>query len=347
MKALGPLAVTAVMPVYNGARYLEQSLASITAQTIAPHEVIVVDDGSADESAEIVERFAAAHPELAIRLHRQANAGQSAARNHAVSMASGELIAFIDQDDQWTKDHLELLTVPFAQDEKIGFAYGDFDEIDGEGSWVVRGYIAAHEVVHPRNSVIQWLASDTMVLPSSAVVRRSAFLGVGGFDPRLVGYEDDDLWVRLFRAGWTSRFVEQSVTAFRVHPESSSRRGSFRESRVIFFEKFSALIPDAPEIHRYYVSDVLLPRIVRSALAEYLGHLRAHRDSEALAVADTIDRVFEIHPSRVLRSRERWLLRRPSMARVMLRSLRSIRTSMPVRLNPGRRLREGYHEWSG
>ncbi len=343
----GSLSVTAIIPVFNGEAYLESAVASVAVQSTPVQQLIIVNDGSTDHSRELIDelavRFASA---FNIRVLHQENSGQSAARNAAAAVATGELLAFLDQDDRWHEQHTSRLAAPFETRPTLGFCYGDFDEIDGDGNWVVRRFLEAHQVEHPRSTIMQWIRSDTMVLPSATVVRRSAFEHVGGFDPTLIGYEDDDLWIRLFRAGFTSHYVERSLTVFRVHGASSSSRASFRESRVRFFRKIAGLLPDAPEIRRYYVTDVLLPRLIRAALAEYLANLRAGRHDEARAVADTIDEMFAGTRSSLLRRRERWALRHPRLIRRWLRWRRALTKSLADRMNPGRRLRDGYHEWT-
>ncbi|TPX03497.1 glycosyltransferase family 2 protein, partial [Schumannella luteola] len=263
----GLASVSVVVPVYEGTRHLPEALGSVLAQTVPPLEVIVVDDGSTDGSASLVEAFAADHPQLAVRLIRQENRGQSASRNRAAAEAGGELIAFLDQDDRWYPDHLERLAAAFAKPD-VGLAFSDFDEIDGDGHLVVRRFLRSAGIAHPRSSIVDWIASDTMILPSAAMVRASAFHGVGGFSEDLVGYEDDELWIRIFRAGWRSRYVDRPLGVFRIHAGSSSTRSSFRRSRVIFFRRVSAMLPDSVELRRYYTSDVLLPRLVTATLAD-------------------------------------------------------------------------------
>ena len=93
---------TVVMPVYNGEKYIAESLNSVLAQTYPPAQVIVVDDGSSDDTARIVEGYGSQ-----VQLVRQANQGQSAARNRGVSLAKTEWISFSDQDDLWLSHHLE------------------------------------------------------------------------------------------------------------------------------------------------------------------------------------------------------------------------------------------------
>jgi glycosyltransferase involved in cell wall biosynthesis len=132
--------IVAIMPLYNGARWVEEAIHSVLAQTLRPNEFIVVDDGSTDGGPEIVERLAAKHQ--LIRLMRKANGGQSAARNFAVRHLTSAFIALIDQDDRWYLDHLADLMCA-VRDHKglpLGWVYSDFDDIDDSGHLVRRGF---------------------------------------------------------------------------------------------------------------------------------------------------------------------------------------------------------------
>ena len=97
--------ISAVIPLYNGSKFIEAALQSVFAQTIAPREVIVVDDGSTDQGPALVKAMAERYP---IVLLSQPNGGQSAARNFGVAHSTGELIALLDQDDIWYPPHIEL-----------------------------------------------------------------------------------------------------------------------------------------------------------------------------------------------------------------------------------------------
>jgi glycosyltransferase involved in cell wall biosynthesis len=328
------LTVSAIIPIYNGARDLATAISSVLAQDVLPNELILVDDGSVDASLKVAAAALAGAPDgLAVTILSQSNAGQSAARNAAAAAATGELLAFLDQDDTWYPDHIRRLSERFVERPTLGLCYGDFDEIDDSGAYVVRGFRRAHVVRHPRSSIVEWIATDTMVLPTASIVRASAFQQVGGFDADLIGYEDDELWIRLFRAGWTSSYLPRSLSAFRVHAGSSSRRATFRESRVTFLRRVAAALPDSPELRRYYVSDLLLPRLLRSALDDYLAELRMHRPAEARAVAQSIDELLAGTGSRYLSKGERRLLHRPSLARVVLRLRRALVTPIDKRLD--------------
>ena len=124
------LSVAAVIPLYNGGRYIEAALRSVLAQTALPDEIIVVNDGSTDDGPAIVAKFCETHP---ITILTKPNGGQSSARNMGVAHAKSDLIAFLDQDDIWYPTHVAELSRPFEQDERAGVVYSNVDEIDDAG----------------------------------------------------------------------------------------------------------------------------------------------------------------------------------------------------------------------
>jgi glycosyltransferase involved in cell wall biosynthesis len=328
--------VSVIIPVFNGASHLADAVESVVIQTLAPHEIIFVDDGSTDSSAAILAALQGAHGEnLPITILTQSNGGQSASRNLAVGVATGDLLAFLDQDDLWHADHLLRLSEPFALQATLGLVYGDFDEIDIDGRLVTRHFIATHGLAHPKLSAVAWIKEDTMILPTASLVRTSAFRAVGGFDPQLQGYEDDDLWFRLFRAGWESEYVPDSLARFRVHGLSSSRGASFRQSRMRFFRKVAAELPDDDRLQRYYVSDVLVPRLVRSNLGDYRAALATGEWSEARDIARAINQLFDGSRSGFLRGYKRRLLRFPRLTRFAM----SLRRASSGGVDPRQRLR--------
>jgi glycosyltransferase involved in cell wall biosynthesis len=265
-----PLDVSAILPVYQGRRHLRHAVDSVVDQTTPPAELIVVDDGSTDDDLDFLNGLAAPFP---IRIARQANAGQSAARNAGVQLATGDLVAFLDQDDIWLPEHLKTLCGPFETDPAVAWSYGEFDEIDSDGRVVTRSYLRQNAVAHPKNSLAECLAHDLMVPPSASVIRRDAFIEVGGFDERLRGFEDDDLYVRAFRSGWEFSFQRTPVTRFRVHQESDSDGPNFVASRRRYAEKLQDTVRDDRRTGRYYLSDVVSPRFFHASLDDYVRHV--------------------------------------------------------------------------
>ena len=111
--------VSAIIPVFNGERYLAHALESILAQTYRPLEILVVDDGSTDRSAEVAHRFGPA-----IRYIYQANAGAGAARNRGIALSTGDFVAFLDQDDLWAPDKLACQMDVLRADAPVGMVFG-------------------------------------------------------------------------------------------------------------------------------------------------------------------------------------------------------------------------------
>lgn len=307
--------VAVIVALYNGAPFVLGALASVFVQTMQPSQVIVVDDGSTDGSAEVV-----AASEFAERVHlvQRPNGGQSAARNTGLGLVTAPFVAFLDQDDIWYPDHLEAL-VPLMADPAVGWAYSDFDEIDGNGLLVTRGFHRAHGLGHPRLSLADLIGQDMMVLPSAALVRTQSLRDVGGFDENLSGYEDDDLFIRLFRRHALPAYYSASTVQFRVHSGSSSMSASFGASRLLFLDKLQATVPDNVRLNRFYVRDLVVPRLLRTTVSEYLTCLLHGDDADAMVLARLATEIAGRSRPTLRRRLGLFVLRRPQWCRVALR----------------------------
>ncbi|MGE0223660.1 MAG: glycosyltransferase family 2 protein [Acetobacteraceae bacterium] len=266
--------ISAIIPLHNGARYIEQALTSVFRQTLRPHEVIVVDDGSSDNGPELVEKLRRDH---GVTIMTQSNQGQSAARNLGIRHATGSHIALLDQDDIWYPNHLQVLIEPFQGHRypPLGWSYGNFDEIDSDGRLTVRSALDAHKTPHPKPSLACCLREDMLVLPSASLIASDAFDAVGGFDETLSGYEDDDLFLRLFHAGYDNAYVRQSLGQRRIYPDSSCYSPRMAPSRMAFARKLLAQFPDDAEQARYYTRDLIAPRFLPHVTNEARKALRS------------------------------------------------------------------------
>jgi glycosyltransferase involved in cell wall biosynthesis len=194
--------VSVVIAVLNGERLIAEAIESALAQTLVPHEIIVVDDGSTDETAEVVMRYPS------VRLIRQANAGPAAARNAAIRVASGEYIAPLDHDDLFTPDRLRVMVKALEAHPEAPYVAGK-QRIE----------------VLPGTPLPDWLKStDPSELERLQVergtdlilMRRSAFDHVGFFDESMTsGGEDVD---------WVFRCAELGLVEVEVHDEVLIRR---------------------------------------------------------------------------------------------------------------------------
>jgi glycosyltransferase involved in cell wall biosynthesis len=281
--------VSVVMALHNGAAHWERSLGSVFAQTVCVHEVFVVDDGSTDGAAEQIE----ARYGDRVSVIRRLNGGQSAARNSALDVVTGDLVAFLDQDDYWYPTHIAVCSEPFVN-LQVGWAYSDFDEIDSESRMVTRRYLRqARGQEHPKETLLAFLGADLMMLPSASIVRTAAIRQVGGFDESLQGYEDDDLFIRLFRAGWDSAYISDATIQFRVQATSSSAGEAFARSRVRFLDKLIETVEDDARMGRYFVRDVAFPRLLATTQAEYALALSAEDFSRAARLHRTCIELIE------------------------------------------------------
>ena len=178
-----------IVPLYNKEREVESTLRSVLAQTYQPLEIVVVDDGSTDRSAEIVESLGSP----LIRLIRQSNAGECAARNMAMSEARGEWFALLDADDEWKPEFLEEVAAMIEEWPDCGIYSTAFDIVSPTGR--VRGNCPTERGVVDNF----WRESMTryVTIPSATVLSRKAVEQLGGFPEGMKMGGDQWLWIKL------------------------------------------------------------------------------------------------------------------------------------------------------
>ncbi len=182
-----PPLVSVVIPTYNRADTVGHAVESVRAQTFTDYEIIVVDDGSRDNTAAVVARFGDA-----VRYIAQPNGGVAVARNRGVAEARGRYVAFLDSDDAWLPAKLERQMAFVAQRPELGFAYADARVVDESGR-----ELGVKPVQRPVADTLEALLQGNFIPTLTVVARRDAVQAVGGFDPQLRGPEDYDLWMRL------------------------------------------------------------------------------------------------------------------------------------------------------
>lgn len=266
--------VSVIMPIYNGVKYMKEAIDSVRSQTYSDWELILVNDGSQDSSQKIIDSYL--KKDTRIRSINQSNKGQSVARNVGVSISHGQYITFLDQDDRYYPERLSTI-VQFLENNSIyGMVYSNVDTIDKEGRILSLGVLTSNKaIVHPKKSLIECLGSDLFIVPGSTLIKRDIFDVLGGFDPVLSGYEDDDLFLRVFmytRIG----FIETSLLQWRIYPESSSYTERMDKSRLLYAKKLLEMFPDDPRQNLYWRRDVIVPRFcttyMNSAYIARLNH---------------------------------------------------------------------------
>ncbi len=200
--------VSVIIPTYNYGRYLGQAIQSALDQTFPPYEVIVVDDGSTDETPQVLAAFG-----TRIRSVRQANAGVGAARNKGIAMARGEYIALLDSDDIWMPEKLELQMSRFAEDPSLGLVHCGAETFDESGrtlnTWLggMEGWVA--------DEMLRF-APDVIRACSSIVFPKRVAEEVGGFDTRLPPSDDWDFCHRV-AARYPVGYVRKGLLRYRQH----------------------------------------------------------------------------------------------------------------------------------
>jgi glycosyltransferase involved in cell wall biosynthesis len=180
--------VSVVIPTYNSARFVTQAIDSVLAQTVLPLQIIVVDDGSTDDTCERLLPYL-----QHIQYVRQANQGVSATRNNGVREATGDFVAFLDADDVWHPRKLELQMEVFACHPDLALlGTGSFD-------WPTRAFPEVAQDGPAPEERVPWeqLVVKNYLVTSSVVARRAVLLQAGPFDTAMQGPEDRDLWLRV------------------------------------------------------------------------------------------------------------------------------------------------------
>lgn len=214
--------VSIIIPVYNGGRYLRAALESVFAQTYRPFEVIVIDDGSVDDSGGIAQSF----PD--VRYIHQANQGVAASRNHGIEAARGEFLAFLDQDDLWTPEKLK-----FQMDHLQ--SHPDLD------------YTLAQQqfFLEPGATLPAWFRKELLAtvhtgwVLGTLVVRRTAFEKVGGFATGYAAASDSDWFFRAKAAGIPMAVVPELLLRKRIHDTNESGRAKEVLSELLRVVKIS------------------------------------------------------------------------------------------------------------
>jgi glycosyltransferase involved in cell wall biosynthesis len=197
--------ISAVVPVHNGAAHIAEALQSIRAQTCPVVEVIVVDDGSTDDTVAVVRR---ADP--AATVIQQARGGPSSARNAGASRASGDWLAFLDHDDLWTAEHNAVLLDGLQKQPDAGFVYGRFCFRE-----------LASGALNARLQKIDKTAVPFLL--HSALIRRDIWQSMGGLNPSRHLSEDIDFYLRLRDAGVAMACVDPITLIYRLHGGNLSR----------------------------------------------------------------------------------------------------------------------------
>lgn len=212
--------VSVVIPVYNRARYVGETIESVLSQTYQDFELIAVDDGSTDDSRKVLESFG---NRVRILEHpNRENRGQSAAINRGIAAARGEHVGMLDSDDLWLPRKLETQVAYLDSHPEIGLVYGNGRGIDHQGRKLYDIYAPGHVELSDPGRV---LMDCYFLLPNNSLVRRSVLQQAGSFDESLRAAQDHDMAIRIAELTKLA-YIDEEVFCYRRHPDSISRRNA-------------------------------------------------------------------------------------------------------------------------
>jgi glycosyltransferase involved in cell wall biosynthesis len=274
--------VTVVIPTFNRADFLDDSIGSLLAQDYDDLEVLVLDDGSTDGTSDVLARYAESHSGR-FRWSRHENMGQALTLNRGFEMARNDIVGYLSSDDMLLPGAIAKLVAPLVADPGVVVAYGAWDYIDRDGKKIVSVMPEEFTLVHAVRM------SDPVIGPG-ALFRRSVIAEVGGWSPEIRYSPDFEFWFRVARLG-AFRRIPEPLSLYRWHGGMTGRSS---DGIAIARERMEIL-------DRFYSTEGL-PREVlgakdeayRSALLAGAGMLADNAPWERYVVADRLaTRMFE------------------------------------------------------
>ncbi|GAB6171926.1 glycosyltransferase [Paradesulfitobacterium aromaticivorans] len=206
--------VSVVIPTYNHARYLHSALNSVIGQSYPNLEVLVIDDGSTDDTVAVVKPYRSN-----IKYIYKENGGTASALNLGLSRATGKYICWLSADDVFLEHKVAKQVALMESNPSLGFSYTSFEVIDGEGK---KQYDVHSPYFPDKQELVRKLMEGCFINGSSVIMRRSALESTGYFDESLPQAHDFDLWLRLLRQ-YACGFLDEILLAYRWHGQNMSR----------------------------------------------------------------------------------------------------------------------------
>jgi glycosyltransferase involved in cell wall biosynthesis len=239
--------LSVVIPAYNAAPFIEETVRSVLQSTFVDYEVIVIDDGSTDSTAEIAHALGPR-----VRVISQPNAGMSASRNRGIAATDSEFIALLDSDDVWHPEKSRWQVAALDANPDHGFCFSDFDVWNGDAPdrFLTEPRIGALDRSHT-GWIYHKLIITNWALPSSVMFRRTAYQELG---PMLCVDQQTDDWEYLVRASWNYKFLKlaESMVLYRQHATSLSRKLASSNSgelmRESLISRFGMSSPDGTPV---------------------------------------------------------------------------------------------------
>ncbi|MEJ5313047.1 MULTISPECIES: glycosyltransferase [Anaerolinea] len=274
--------VTVVLPTFNRADMILDAIRSVQAQTFQDWEIVVVDDGSTDNTKEIIQAL----EDPRIRYLYQENKGLPGARNTGIRNARAELIAFLDSDDAFLPEKLAWQVQRMATQPDLGLVAGDvfFTDAHLKPLFEARAWES-----HPTLTLSDWVLGCPIIV-SATMVRRVWLEKAGYFDETMRYVEDWDLWLRLSYLGCPMEWLSKPVTLYRIHGQNMAKHAALMKQGMLrMFDKFFS-IPNLP-------SEILDLKDQAYAHAYLNGAARAFSAGDSIEGKNSLQNALRINPT--------------------------------------------------
>jgi len=246
------LKVSVIIPTYNHAKYVGRAIDSVLAQTYKNYEIIVIDDGSTDNTKEVLKEFIAK-----IEYVYQENRGLSAARNTGIKRSRGEYLVFLDADDYLPSEKLAVQVELLDKHPEIGWVYSDGYYVDEKGNILERASERFKKPKSPEGDIFFDLLSGNFIPVNTVMVRRKC-MDVGFFDESLTSYEDCDFWLRV-SADYKVKYIDKPMAFINDRKESMSKDTvKTKSNKIRVIDKMRRLYPHLVRAHLKFVNKTLL-----------------------------------------------------------------------------------------
>lgn len=282
--------VSVIIPAYNAASYIKETIDSVLAQTYSPVEIVVVDDGSTDDTGKVADRYARQSSDCVKVIH-QPNTGISGARNAGFAVASGKLVCFLDADDIFLPEKIARQVAFMLSHPQFDATYVNMKHFrDNDQGRLYQHRYFLKEVADPFREFL-----ERMYIPFTPVmIKRETIVSVGAFDSTMRHSEDWDFWLRFLRKGHAIGFLNEDLVRFRLSSNSLSRMDNQWDMKEHILRLFTKLFDSMSNSEREeYHADSILRRLHAKAAIAHLavGRRLEFREHLQQACANTIQRV--------------------------------------------------------
>lgn len=273
--------VSIIMPAYNAGEFIAESIESVIKQTYIDWELIVIDDGSTDNTATIVQEYVS--KEKRIRYYYQENAKLAKARNSGIEKSNGDLIAFLDSDDLWLPQKLEFCVNEFCNgDQDILFTnsyiFQKAEQLSDIESLPHMNILAQ---TYKGKEGLSLFLYENRVPILTAIIKRDVILSVNGFKCGFNGVEDYNLWLNLLAENFIIKGVDAKLCLYRVHKSSMSATTNLDINVIRMFVIFFRDYPNLMERYKpqiiYWISKILRQTTNIDELSEVFNKYILHQ----------------------------------------------------------------------